>query len=200
MPSVRTDPLRNFKFRVKIDKALGNGVGSSGPTSLADAGFMSVSGLGVQTEVIPYREGGMNTTTRKLPGQSDFPPIQLQRGLFDASHGGHAFWEWMKQIFALTQGEQGTGTNPGSDTIFRTDLLIKQMAHPVTQGNVTRSPRVIWKVYNAWPSSVNFSDLDAGGNAVAVEQIVFAHEGIDCIFRQGQSGGWSRGSFTPDGN
>jgi phage tail-like protein len=44
-------------------------------------GFMSASGLNITTEVIPYREGGMNTTTQKMPGQSDFAPITLSKGL-----------------------------------------------------------------------------------------------------------------------
>lgn len=42
---------------------------------------MAVSGLSITTEVIPYREGGMNTTTQKMPGQSDFSPLTLSRGL-----------------------------------------------------------------------------------------------------------------------
>jgi len=33
-------------------------------------GFMTVSGLAMTIDVIPYREGGMNTTTQNMPGQA----------------------------------------------------------------------------------------------------------------------------------
>lgn len=52
-PSQR-DPLRNFKFRVEF---VGN---ESVSAPFASMGFMSVSGLGIQTDMIPYREGGDN--------------------------------------------------------------------------------------------------------------------------------------------
>lgn len=55
-----TDPLRNFKFNVNIMHPNLSG--------FASLGFMTVSGLNITTEVIPYREGGMNTTTQKMPG------------------------------------------------------------------------------------------------------------------------------------
>jgi hypothetical protein len=32
-------------------------------------------------------------------------------------------------------------------------------------------------VYNAWPTSIAFSDLDAGANAIVVQQMTLAHEG-----------------------
>ena len=61
MPTVlRTDPLRNFKFRVAITPS-----GDSPLKDLADnlpnLGFAQMSGIAVTNEVIPYREGGMNT-------------------------------------------------------------------------------------------------------------------------------------------
>ena len=36
-----------------------------------------------------------------------------------------------------------------------------------------------FRVYNAWPTSVSFSDLDAGANAIIVNQMTLAHEGFD---------------------
>lgn len=190
--AARTDPIRNFKFQVNITKNLGRG----NTPLLARAGFMSVSGLGTQTEVIPYREGGFNTTTHKLPGQSDFPPIQLQRGVFDRVDGkeGHAFWEWMKELFYY---QQGSGLGPVGNQ-FRTDFTIRVLGHPVTQGQgsgstnpqdfTANAARVAWKVYNAWPQSVSFSDLDAGGNAIMVEQVVLVHEGIEPKFASSVGG------------
>jgi phage tail-like protein len=38
---------------------------------------------------------------------------------------------------------------------------------------------VRFKVYNAWPTSVAYSDLNAGDNALFVEQMTLVHEGFD---------------------
>lgn len=188
---VRSDPLRNFRFQVQINKIMN----TTGQAGLIRAGFMSVSGLGVTTQEIPYREGGMNTTTHKLPGQSDFPPVQFQRGVFDNSKAGGASWDWFKELFFYQQG-LGTG-QVGND--FRTNLIIRVLDHPVTLGGpgssaapeVTNAPggitKLAFKIYNAWPTTLQFSDLDAGGNAVMVEQMTLVHEGITPIFAASQT-------------
>jgi phage tail-like protein len=180
--TARSDPLRNFKYQVQISKRMR----ATGATLLAKAGFMSVSGLGVNIEVIPYREGGFNTTPHKLPGQSDFPPIQFQRGLFDKGGYGHGSWEWVKELVFYLQG-QGTGP-VGND--FRTDIIIRVLDHPVTKGGPTNPAdnhphgicKAAFKVHNAWPSTLQFSDLDAGGNAILVEQMTLVHEGVEPLF------------------
>jgi len=161
-PHIKTDPLRNFKFLVSIHHP---GVGT------ANMGFMSLSGLNVTTEVIPYREGGMNTTTQKMPGQSDFAPITLSRGLVV---GDGMMINWMQELFTVMQG---TGTG-GADFNFRATVDIKVMAHPWTAS--TDVPvKAAFRVYNAWPTSLAFSDLDAGANAIIVQQMTLAHEGFD---------------------
>lgn len=157
---VATDPLRNFKFRVQIYHK-----------SFPPLGFMAVSGLNVTTEVIPYREGGMNTTTQKMPGQSDFAPLTLSKGL--AVGRDMAMYEWMRELFTVIQGT-GTGT-PGAE--FRSTIDIKLLDHPVTSGEAP--VKSAWRVYNAWPTSIAFSDLDAGANAIVVQQMTLAHEGFE---------------------
>jgi len=34
-------------------------------------------------------------------------------------------------------------------------------------------------VFNAWPTSIAYSDLNAGDNALFVEQMTLVHEGFD---------------------
>jgi phage tail-like protein len=180
--TVRSDPVRNFKYQVQITKIMR----SHGKAMLAKAGFMSVSGLGVTTEIIPYREGGFNTTVHKLPGQSDFPPVQFQRGVFDTGGAGHGSWAWFKELFFY---QQGLGSGPvGND--FRTTVIIRVLDHPVTKGGPV-SPtdnhphgitKVAFKIHNAWPTTLQFSDLDAGGNAILVEQMTLVHEGVEPLF------------------
>ena len=45
-------------------------------------GFMSVDGIAMNTDMLPYREGGFNTSPHKLPGQTDFSPLTLSSGVF----------------------------------------------------------------------------------------------------------------------
>jgi phage tail-like protein len=160
---LKTDPLRNFKFIINVQHP--------GIPGFASLGFMSASGLNITTEVIPYREGGMNTTTQKMPGQSDFAPITLSKGLCVGDY--HAM-QWMKELFTVVQGD-GTGA-AGAD--FRHTVDIKVLDHPVTKGNDI-PVKAVYRVYNAWPTAVAWSDLDAGANAILVTQMTLAHEGFD---------------------
>lgn len=161
---ISTDPIRNFKFDVRILHEI-NG------KNLARMGFMNMSGLAATTEVIPYREGGNNTTQRKMPGQTTFGDVTLSKGVI---LGGTEPWDWMKQIFSTNAGEGFAG--PTTD--FRTDVTIAIRAHPVT--NNLWAPRYVrFRLYRAWITGVAFSELDAGGNAVYVQQLTLAHEGYE---------------------
>lgn len=163
LSSVATDPFRNFKFKVVIHHP--------GIRGFATMGFMAVSGLSITTEVIPYREGGMNTTTQKMPGQSDFSPLTLSRGL---ATGQGEMWRWMKQLFVVMQGTQSG--RAGEE--FRHNVDIKVLDHP-TAGLKSAKTKSWFRVYNAWPTAVSYSDLDAGANAIIVNQMTLAHEGFD---------------------
>jgi phage tail-like protein len=162
--SYLTDPVRNFKFHVIINSPLF----SSDNTSTTVGGFMSVSGLGIQTDIIAYRQGGYNVTTQKMPGQSDFGPIVLQKGIIP---GDAPTLDWVKQLF---QVQQGTGAW-SNDSEFRANVDILVVDHPVT--TPTAAVKVAFRIYNAWPTQVSFTDLDAGGNGFLVSQMTLAHEG-----------------------
>jgi phage tail-like protein len=168
---LQTDPLRNFKFVVSISPPAGGAI---------SAGFMSVSGLSVTVSVIAYRDGAMNTVTQKLPGQADFSPIVLSRGL---AVGTPYELAWLKQLFQVMQGTASSTTDdlgqfpngPGSE--FRGIVDVKVLGHPVTG---YAAPINAWfRIYNAWPTSLSYSDLDAGANQIIVSQMTLAHEGWD---------------------
>jgi hypothetical protein len=159
------------------------------PQFKAAVGFTSVSGLSITTESIPYREGGYNTSVHQVPGQTSFSPITLQRGML---LGTPQHWNWMKQLFRVSQGNS-------IDRTFRCDLEITVIQHPrpdtanspVNIGNTISggipagadddysNAAMKFRVYNAWPTSVAYSDLNAGDNAILVEQITLVHEGFD---------------------
>lgn len=183
---LNSDPLRNFRFLVTITTPNSTAV----PTTISRMGFMAVSGLSVNNEVIPYREGGNNTTTRKMPGQSDFGPLTLTRGFMavpiNGGKGGtDEIYKWFEMIFAVA-GASGSGTGmPGMN--FRSGVTIDVLEHPITKGpsaaGVDQTPAIKarFAVYNAWPMGYSFSDLEAGGNAVFIENLTLAHEGFGVL-------------------
>ena len=181
--TLATDPVRNFRFLVTFQPQ------DTGNTALGSTtipmGFTSVSGLAVTTDSIPYREGGYNTTVHQIPGQTSFTPLTLQRGVI---LGSKQNWDWMKQLFATVQAG---GSTLATGKNFRCDLEIAVLNHPVPSAgaNVTSGTGAVtaatdevamrFKVYNAWPTTVAYSDLNAGDNALYVEQMTLVHEGFD---------------------
>jgi len=141
------EPYRNFKFLVEI----------AGFTS---AGFNKVSGLKMTTDVIEYREGGENTTVRKLPGQTKFEPITLERGATQSLE----MWDWACQVHKTAGG--------GSTSITRKDITIKLIGK---SNKILRS----WIVYRTWASEWELGELDAKGNDVVIERVVLQNEGIE---------------------
>jgi phage tail-like protein len=145
----RHDPYPDFKFRVKWD-------GQYVP------GISRVSGLRRTTEVIPHREGGDPSTDRKAPGRTDFDAITLQRGLTQ----DRAFEEWANKVWTL-------GAGLGSEVSledFRKNISIELL-------NEAGQLVMAWRVYRCWPSEFALPDLDANGEAAAIEQITLENEG-----------------------
>jgi phage tail-like protein len=191
--TIETDPIRNFRFLVTF-KPLGGGANGGGDwlpssTGPVTVGFTSVSGLSVQTDSIPYREGGYNTTVHQIPGQSSFAPLTLQRGVV---LGTDQHWKWMRKLFQTVQGTGSTNTQAQN---FRCDVEIAVLSHPVagsgagtagtpqggqlTGANYKDHVAMRFNVYNCWPTAVAYSDLNAGDNAIFVEQMSLVHEGFD---------------------
>jgi phage tail-like protein len=182
--NLATDPVRNFRFLVTFrphDQV-------NGPKFSSTIGFTSVSGLSVNTEAIPYREGGYNSTVHMLPGQTTFAPITMQRGVTINSRQN---WDWMKHLFSVVGGSGSTGSVFTTTKDFRVNVDIAVLSHPsagsavgtgsmleqTASGNDFVTNR--FRVYNAWITSLAYSDLNAGDNALFVEQITLAHEGFD---------------------
>jgi phage tail-like protein len=186
--ALATDPIRNFRFLVSFAAVNPNATNLSGITT-ATMGFTSVSGLAVTTDSIPYREGGYNTTVHQIPGQTSFQPITLQHGVM---MGKKAQWDWMRNLFATVQG----GASRGVAQDFRCDVEIKVLAHPIP--TVAEAKEGVddvamrFKVYNAWPTAVAYSDLNAGDNSLFVEQMTLVHEGFDASWST-----FNAGVFTP---
>lgn len=180
--SLATDPIRNFRFLVKF---IPHQTDASWYNKSVTLGFTSVSGMSVTTDSIPYREGGYNTTVHQIPGQTTFAPITLQRGVI---LGTTQNWDWMRKLFATVQG----GATQDNTQKFRADLEISVLSHPIAGQGATPEATseddhvaMRFKVYNAWPTSVAYSDLNAGDNALFVEQMTLVHEGFDLNWATG---------------
>ena len=196
MPVIRTDPLRNFKFRVQIVPQPDSGLNKTHMAAgIENLGFAQMSGIAVTNEVIPYREGGMNTHPHKMVGQSDFAPVSLARGVFPDS-GGKALSKW-QEFMHNWQGGQDNGADPSerggnvSNSEYRCTVNVWVYDHPVTSGTyqyntdpsagtagVDLPPKLSISLYNAWPGSFSISDLNAGDNGILIQQLQLHHEGF----------------------
>jgi phage tail-like protein len=189
----RTDPLRNFKFTVQmIPKAGGDddtAIFGTGFNAGLTMGFAAVSGISVQNEVIPYREGGMNTHNHKMVGMSDFPPVTFSRGVFANQP---QMWRWQQFMHRWNQSNPGENVGSrGSDSDYRCDIIVKVHDHPVTvdgngyansgSGNESHTippAKMGYRLFNCWPGGFALGDLNAGESSIIVQQLTVHHEGF----------------------
>ncbi|NND93110.1 MAG: phage tail protein [Granulosicoccus sp.] len=121
----------------------------------ARIGFTEVSGLEQAVQPVLYREGSSASyAPMVIPGLPGFENIVLKRGMMA---NDNEFFDWIDTI-RLNQVE-------------RRDVTISLL-------NAEHDPGVVWKVRNAWPVRLQGPLLDATRNAVAIELLELAHEGL----------------------
>ena len=146
----RTDPYKNFKFRVRWE---GRYV----------AGVTKVSALKRTTQTIKFREGGDPSMERVLPGQSSFEPITLERGVTQDIE----FEAWARLVWNF---RAGLGMEVSLKN-FRRDITIEFY-------NEAGQLALAYNVYRCWVSSYQaLPDLDASANSVAIQSLVLQNEG-----------------------
>ena len=139
--AVRIDPFLNFNFLVEID-------------GIARAAFHEVSGFDSTIDVIEHREGGDNTTPRKLPGMTKHSNIVLKWGMSIDTQ----LYQWHREIVrGNVQRKNGS------------IVLLDRRGQEVAR----------WNFFAAWPSKWDGPDLSAEGNDVAIETLELAHEGVE---------------------
>jgi phage tail-like protein len=156
----RYDPYRNYKFRIKWD---GKYV----------AGVSKVSGLVRTTQVVTHRSGGDPSTPRRMPGQSEFEAITLERGVTHDTD----FEQWANKVWdyknSAASDKQGSG--PGNDEValkdFRKDILLEVY-------NEAGQKVLAYTIHRCWPSEFQaVPEFDANGNAVAIQTLKLENEG-----------------------
>ena len=118
-------------------------------------GFMEVSGLSIELDVVDYREGSSpESSTRKMPGMKKFSDVVLKRGIVKNDDD---FYRWIS-----------TAT---FNQVERRDVVISLL-------NEGHEPVVVWKLKNAFPSKLEYSTLNAHSKEVIIESLTLAHEGL----------------------
>ncbi|MBN8471790.1 MULTISPECIES: phage tail protein [Corallococcus] len=147
--SHRSDPYKNFKFRVLID---GRPV----------AGLSKMSALKKSTEAVEWREAGDPSIVRKMPGRTKFEPITLEAGLTHDT----TFEEWANLVNNLD------GAAAMSLAKYRKDIAIEVL-------NLQSTPVLRFKIRRAWVSEYQATpEMDANANAVAITMVKIEHEGF----------------------
>ncbi|MEB3358284.1 MAG: phage tail protein [Synechococcales bacterium] len=117
------------------------------------ASFSECSGLGLNIKKESYFEGGVNDQQRIVLGQTEFTDVTLKRGITN----DFTFWEWVSQM--LHQSHQRRNIN----------ILLFNQAGETMQ---------CWTLIGALPVSWKAPALQADGNAVAIEELTLAYEGL----------------------
>jgi phage tail-like protein len=121
------------------------------PQTPQDFRFQEVSGLDVEVEMEPIKEGGQNRFTHQLPVRTAYTDITLKRGLFI----GSGITLWCK--------------NAIEDFLFvPTNVLISLLSPE-------HLPLQSWYVVNAVPKKIQVSNFNALENSVVVESLVLSY-------------------------
>jgi phage tail-like protein len=122
---------------------------------LASGGFQEVSGLGAELEVMAYPEGGVNDFVHQLPVRHSWGRIVLKRGLLITT----ALWNWYQAGLTQSLGARRDGT-----VILMSPLGV---------------PTVAWNFHGGLAAKWTGPSFDAMRDAVAVESLEIAHQGLD---------------------
>ncbi len=148
--TTRFDPYKNFRFLVYLEQ-------STTPV----AAVSKVGGLKRTSDVIEYKEGG-NALIRKGLGRTKYDPITLERGV---THDKD-FEDWANAAQVLDKGSPSQSLKN-----LRKEVRIELL-------NEAGQPVHRYVVHRCWVSEYQaLSDMDAGGNAVALEHIKLENEG-----------------------
>jgi phage tail-like protein len=146
----RFDPYKSYAFLVYF-----------GTNTTPVAGISKVTGLKRSSDPIDYKEGG-NAIILKGLGRTKYEAITLERGVTHDTD----FENWANAAQVLDKGAPSTSLKNLRQEL-RIDLL-----------NEERQPVLRYVIHRCWVSEFQaLPDLDAGGNAVAIEHIKLENEG-----------------------
>jgi phage tail-like protein len=115
--------------------------------------FTEVSGLAMEMAVEDVEEGGLNGFVHRLPGRVKASNLTLKRGLTNSND----FLKWTREV------------SVGTITKKNISVILYNL-------NGTESMR--WEFLQAYPVKWSGPQFKADDNAVAVETLELAHEGM----------------------
>lgn len=136
-----SDPILGYAFVV----ALGND-----PLAF----FTECNGLGIERDVKPHPEGGVNNYEHQLPGRVKQSKITLKRGL-----AGSKLWDWFHEGLYTCKVERRNVTI----ILFASNLMQMQA----------------WDLTDAYPSKWTGPTFDTGKSEVSVETLEIVHHGLN---------------------
>lgn len=118
---------------------------------IATGFFQEVSGLTAQIDVQEVQEGGRNNTTRKLVGQGKFPNLVLKRGFANETL---------------------------LDTLMKFHNSKNRLNGTITLRSAKGDDLASWDFKNGIPVKWDGPQLNVSQNAIAIESLEIAHEGL----------------------
>lgn len=140
-PGVFIDPYRAYNFKLSIQ-------------DVVEGHFTECTGLGVDIQVIRYREGGMSNVVHCIPGPVEYGDVTLRYGL----SASRELWDW---LMAAVQGR-----------VVRKHISILV----VDNDGITELVR--WDLVDAWPASWRGAPLDAQSREVAIESLTIVYDSL----------------------
>jgi phage tail-like protein len=150
------DPLQSFRFIVTLlpgDAYLPPAQAALLPL-VAAGDFMEVKGLAADLEITAYPEGGVNDHVHQLPVRHSWGRISLRRGVVRDP----GLWSWY--VAGLTQS---LGARRDGSVILLTPA---------------GTPAMSWTFHAGLAAKWVGPELNAMQNAVAIEALDIAHEGL----------------------
>jgi phage tail-like protein len=137
------DPFGNYNFLVEID-------------GISRGSFQQVTGFDSSIDLIEHREGGDNSTVRKIPGRATFSNIQLRWGMTDELE----LYQWHRNVL-----------NGVSDRRNGSIVMLDRQRQEVAR----------WNFVRAWPVRYDGPDANAEQSDIAIEAVELAHEGLERV-------------------
>ncbi len=134
------DPIFSFHFKLEIG-------------GITFAHFQEVSGLNYETEVFPFREGGVNEYEHKLMGQAKFTNLVIKNGMTTSRD----LWNWRMQAI-----------NNRSAARKKSDVSIALRG--LGGKDIQR-----WQIFGAWPCKWEGPQFNSTQSALAFEKIEIAY-------------------------
>jgi phage tail-like protein len=174
MGKLNTDPYQGMFFKVKIEwpagGSRGGGTAASGAGNRggSDLHFAKVSGLSAETEAAEYRTGQDPPVKRMLAGLTTYGDVTLEDGL----DSDNIVRSWRESIVRTNYG--GNAVEKYVDSAFAANY---KGTVTVTLLNKAGEEIYWWKIIRAWPSAVEYGDVDASSDVI-IRSVTLKNEGI----------------------